>query len=247
MDYSDDSKSPMEKALTLPLISIGLIIGYFISMSVVLVIILKIYGLTPDQLTNSITFTAVAVNAFIWIVLSFPIISKLNLPKLKTPKLPDCVKNYFIGFGIMYGSLMVFSIIISLTGFRPQTQQVAEQVRDMGQNNLILAIIGPALLIPIIEEILFRGILYRALKVSLPALYAALISAFLFGLAHREIDTIPQLTILGFIFAYIYEKSGSIWVPAALHATNNFVTIIILIYLEEIEQLTRSAVSCLLI
>lgn len=246
MDYSDDNISPMEKALTLPLISIGLIIGYFISMSVVLIIILKIYGLKPDQLTNTVTFTAVAINAFLWIGLSIPILTKLKLPELKTPKMPDCLKYYFIGFGIMYGSLMVFSIIISLTGFKPQTQQVAEQVRDMGQSNIILAIVGPALLIPIIEEILFRGILYRAIKVSLPALYAALISAFIFGLAHREIDTIPQLTILGFIFAYIYEKSGSIWVPAALHATNNFVTIMILIYIDDIKQMTQSALFCVL-
>ncbi|MCM8542630.1 MAG: CPBP family intramembrane metalloprotease, partial [Lentisphaeraceae bacterium] len=169
-------------------------------------------------------------NAFLWIIISTIIIKILRLPKYDSKKIDEQWTFYIIGVLLLYTSMILFGYLAQEVGFTPKKQDVAKQVIQMSETSIFLVILGPALLIPIVEELLFRSLLYRSLKFSLSPLLAAIISASLFGFAHIEPDTIPQLIIIGLILSYVYEKSGSIIIPIALHATNNFVTIIILVY-----------------
>ncbi|MCM8525761.1 MAG: CPBP family intramembrane metalloprotease [Lentisphaeraceae bacterium] len=230
MDYLDDNESRYQRSLTLPLISIGLILGYFVSQAVTFIIAGKITGSEILEMSNSAKFIAISVNAILWILISAIVISNIKLPQIGEKGFSESVKTYFIGVGLLYSAMFLFGIISHFTGFVPKTQEVAEQVKNMSETSLFLAVLGPAFLIPIIEELLFRSLLYRSLKFSLSPLFAAIISATLFGFAHIEPDTIPQLITIGLILSYVYEKSGSIYVPIALHATNNFITIMMLIF-----------------
>jgi len=195
-----------------------------------------IAGVNPKEMPSSILFITIAVNAAMWIVIMAVIIPKLGLPENIHLKTKECIKHYFIGLGLMYLTMIFMGILLQLSNYQPQTQEVASQIIIMGKENIFLALIGPAILIPVIEEFLFRSVLYRSIKVSLSPLIAALISAGVFGLVHGEFDVIPQLIALGLVFTYIYEKSGSIMVASALHATNNSVAIIFMIYGPEIVE-----------
>lgn len=83
-------------------------------------------------------------------------------------------------------------------------------------------LIGIALSVsaPVIEEIFFRGLLYRALRNRLPVISAALIAGFVFGAVHGmayPLDTLPPRMVFGVIACLLYERTGSLYPCMALH------------------------------
>jgi membrane protease YdiL (CAAX protease family) len=50
---------------------------------------------------------------------------------------------------------------------------------------------------------------------------AAAVDGVLFGLVHGALVIVPILAFLGFILCWTYERSGTLFVPIALHALNN--------------------------
>jgi membrane protease YdiL (CAAX protease family) len=85
---------------------------------------------------------------------------------------------------------------------------------------LLIALLGIAF-VPVIEEIIFRGCLYRFLKARNSIVVAQLVSAALFALLHDNLNSFLPLVFIGFILARIYEASGSIYKTIFFHALFN--------------------------
>lgn len=84
------------------------------------------------------------------------------------------------------------------------------------------------LLIGFIEELIFRGFLFRALLKRDPAPVAITISAVTFGIGHivnlfagqGGLESLIQVLFAiawGFIFTFVFYKSGSLWVCIIVH------------------------------
>jgi len=75
---------------------------------------------------------------------------------------------------------------------------------------------------PIFEEIAFRGLLYAILRRRFPFMPAAFMSASLFAVAHGY-GLIGFVSVLwsGFLWAWIYEKTGSLLPGIIAHTLNN--------------------------
>lgn len=76
---------------------------------------------------------------------------------------------------------------------------------------------------PIVEEIVFRGLLYGWLRERIGAGFGIWLSALAFSGAHGILLLVPALALQGAILAYLYEKSGSLWPPILVHGTFNMV------------------------
>ena len=75
---------------------------------------------------------------------------------------------------------------------------------------------------PIFEELAFRGLLYPTLRLHLPPLLAALLSAGLFGLAHGYGATgFAAVTWSGMVWALGYERTRSLLPGMLSHAASN--------------------------
>ena len=76
---------------------------------------------------------------------------------------------------------------------------------------------------PFFEELIFRGFLYGTLRGRLGPTAAGLASAGVFSLVHGY-GLVGFLTVFwsGVAFAWVYEKSGSLWPGVAAHAAGNF-------------------------
>ena len=77
------------------------------------------------------------------------------------------------------------------------------------------------LIAPVVEETIFRGLLFGALMRPLGVFFGALVSAVLFGLVHGDAVLFPTLAALGFINALAYAATENLTVPVILHALNN--------------------------
>lgn len=74
---------------------------------------------------------------------------------------------------------------------------------------------------PVVEEVFFRGFLFAGLRKRYDWQRAALISAALFALVHLQPTAVLPIFILGYIFAYLYHRSNSIWPAIVMHISTN--------------------------
>jgi membrane protease YdiL (CAAX protease family) len=83
------------------------------------------------------------------------------------------------------------------------------------------AIIGACVLAPVLEEMLFRGVILRSFLNQYSRWVAIVGSAALFGLAHMNIYQFAVGMILGIIAGWLYERTRSLLPCIALHAAYN--------------------------
>jgi len=124
-----------------------------------------------------------------------------------------------------YGGYIGFVGTFYAPFIQPEQQDITT---DLGIDESTLAAIAAGLLIvvfaPISEEIFFRGFMFGALRTRLSLWPAAAISAFVFGLLHLssgDFSVVPPLMVLGLLFAWLYEYTGSLGPPIVLHMINN--------------------------
>lgn len=86
---------------------------------------------------------------------------------------------------------------------------------------------------PILEEFLYRGLLYRRLRAYLRPLPCTLISAFVFGIMHGNAVQFVYAFILGIFMAYIYEKFKTVWASVIFHAGANLISLVITLLMPE--------------
>jgi membrane protease YdiL (CAAX protease family) len=92
----------------------------------------------------------------------------------------------------------------------------------VGSKNIFLIIISTCILIPIAEDLVFRGIVQGELRRVMPGYLAVIIQAVIFALVHGNIIQISYVIIPALILGAIYEWTRSIYVPIILHMIFNF-------------------------
>jgi uncharacterized protein len=87
----------------------------------------------------------------------------------------------------------------------------------------VLSFLMITLIAPVIEEVLFRGLLLTSIAVRWDVKKAVFISSVIFGLYHFDII---GSTIFGIVAAVLYLKTKSLFLPITLHITNNTIVFI---------------------
>ncbi|MDR3623736.1 MAG: type II CAAX endopeptidase family protein [Chlamydiales bacterium] len=90
-------------------------------------------------------------------------------------------------------------------------------------------------LIPFIEEVLFRGFLQTYLNEKWGKKVSYLLSALVFAFFHFEyslgignIEVLSSLFVIGLFLSHLKEKKGTLWAPIGLHASFNALSILAL-------------------
>ena len=83
---------------------------------------------------------------------------------------------------------------------------------------------------PIVEEVIFRGYIYRILKSKIPIIFATIISSTLFALVHYNVLSYILLFVLSIFLTYIYERNGSIICPIIIHSLFNLMMSILIVF-----------------
>ena len=127
--------------------------------------------------------------------------------------------------------LMSFLYVFAMNwlfGIEAPSSKIEELISNRSISTNILLIVV-AVIAPFCEEIYFRGFLYSAFKRSWGVNTALFLSSLLFALAHMEIYSFVPLMIIGWMLAYIFEKTKSLFPTIFLHAVYNLILILILV------------------
>lgn len=84
-------------------------------------------------------------------------------------------------------------------------------------------ILGISIMAPVVEELLFRGIIQGELRKAMPDWLAIIIQAIVFALFHMEPIQSSYVLLPGLLLGLAYYWSRSIWVPIIMHITFNFI------------------------
>ncbi len=86
-----------------------------------------------------------------------------------------------------------------------------------------------AVAVPMAEELLFRGVLYRWLRDRWGTWPGIFLSALIFALIHPPAaGAAPLIFIIGLGLAWLYEKTGSLKPGMVLHGANNAIGITVI-------------------
>lgn len=88
---------------------------------------------------------------------------------------------------------------------------------------VISSLLVTALIVPLAEEIAFRGLFYGWLRARLPLAASVTISSLVFAFLHGIPFLFPIFALIGVLLALITEKSGSVLTAAITHGVFNAV------------------------
>ncbi|MHA1538520.1 MAG: lysostaphin resistance A-like protein [Alphaproteobacteria bacterium] len=130
--------------------------------------------------------------------------------------------------GLLCVPLMAFigSVVQKLLGRPPVSPQLPFLAPEgFSYTALVGMLVIGGILAPFAEELIFRGLAFGWLRRFWPVWPAALLSAGLFGLVHGLLPIMVAASAVGLVLALAYEKTGSLWSPVIIHATQNSVAI----------------------
>lgn len=108
-------------------------------------------------------------------------------------------------------------------------------IRGLGPPVVALAFVVAAIVAPIVEEALFRGVLYQWLRGRLGVLPAVLLDGLLFASAHLISGVtslwklLPVLFVMGCLLAATFQRTRSLFATMLLHGANNALAIVALL------------------
>lgn len=123
--------------------------------------------------------------------------------------------------GVLSSSLIAV-VCQSLFGLQPVGGNISFPQSTMG---IILLCFRIAVLAPILEEVIFRGIAMQSLR-RFGDSFALLISSVLFALAHQNLVQAPNAFMMGLLMGYFVIRTNSLWVGILIHSVNNALSLL---------------------
>ena len=124
----------------------------------------------------------------------------------------------------------VFSLLVDLTHI-PEFDQQFQQFNDMAYtDHFIIQVLSIAIAGPVVEEMIFRGLVFRRMRDYSAPLPAVILSSVIFGAFHMNLTQGLFAFALGILLALIYERTGRLIYPIAGHMANNLFSVILTNY-----------------
>ncbi len=117
--------------------------------------------------------------------------------------------------------------LLEALGYPVVTQDHLSRFVAEGAVNPLWVWTAMVLILPLCEELLFRGALYGGLRRRMPLPVAMVASGLLFGLLH-DTSVILPVAALGTMLAWLYERTGSLVAPCLVHLLQNGLTLTLL-------------------
>lgn len=131
---------------------------------------------------------------------------------------------YALAFGGI--TLICFGIVDLIPSLSEPMKTFEDTTNSMVVGSPILVFITTAILAPIEEEIIFRGIIYNAFAKVRKGAFPVIASAILFGLIHVIFVQVVYTFFMGLITALVYEKTKNLSYPILIHAFANGISVL---------------------
>jgi membrane protease YdiL (CAAX protease family) len=135
-----------------------------------------------------------------------------------------------IGLQVVLGIIVVATS--PLLGEPPTAgeQLVMEGSPSLSFAEVLLLLVDAALIAPFVEELFFRGLIYRYLRGRWNIIGAVLSSSILFAATHLIVPLMPVLFVLGVVLARIADRYRSLYPAVVVHGLNNGLAVLLVAF-----------------
>ena len=167
---------------------------------------------------NSNSLLIILITAIIFIPILYKIFKKYKVENNFK------LKNIFIPITLGITISLIYNIILyylnNIFNFTNNFQ--------ISNIPIIVQIICSGIFGPILEELVFRGIVYNKLKTFNKNKIAIILTSMIFALFHMDIMNAIYAFIVSFVLIYLYDKYKTLKAPIIAHMTLNITIILML-------------------
>lgn len=143
------------------------------------------------------------------------------------PNKKAALSKYLLVIGISIPFSLGLNNILLLSNLAEYSVAYQEASESLYSSSLLVEIVCLGIIIPIMEELIFRGLMYKRLRRNRTPIRAMVSSAIFFGLYHGNAVQAIYALCAGVLLAYLYEKYGSIMAPILAHIMMNIVSCVL--------------------
>lgn len=242
LPISDSKQKKMQFGHVLVAFALYFFVSFFISYMVSYWVLGKLSFQAKQKLSLEINAVQAWVNlgAMAFVFISLLIYLKKLKKEVRLEVLGDGAQklrnfgmgilSWFISFPLIVAISQLANLVLILLHWQSQEQVSVRFFRSTMQNPVVFAItcLFIILVIPLIEEIIFRGFLQNWFSKFLGEKKAILITAIIFSFFHfsavqkyGNIEIISSLFVLAYFLGFIYFRQKSIYASWGLHAAFN--------------------------
>lgn len=130
---------------------------------------------------------------------------------------------------LLFGSAFCLGMnaVAVMSGLAMKDASFIKASESLYSESIAVLLICQGILVPVGEELMFRGVLYRRCREQMGFFGAAFSVALFFAFIHGSVTQLLYTLVLGLFLAYFYEKYGSLKAAVFLHILVNTVSVII--------------------
>jgi membrane protease YdiL (CAAX protease family) len=208
---------------------LGVLIGtmvLFVGGAVLSVVIAEVAQLSESQVETFDTvflpiLALTSVFAPLWLLVLRPADGRLLV--FGRPTARWLLLAVIVGVTVAIGGNLLTEAISRLAGVERRAQ--VEFTSTAGAT--VVLWVRSGLVVPVVEEVLFRGVVFNWLRAHGSVRVAVLVSALLFSAVHLNPVSSVSLFLMGVVLAWLYYYTESLLVPIVAHAAGNSVIILV--------------------
>lgn len=162
-------------------------------------------------------------------VVLVPALLYCRIRKISIKELIPCRKiSFSTGVLVVVTTYLMYPLMIVLNAVTLlfTNSGTASMQNEMANFSLIISTLLIAVIPACVEEFVFRGVLFQTYRKK-RVFSAIMLSAFLFGCTHMNLNQFAYATVLGIYLAFLVEGTGSILSSILAHFTLNFTGVLL--------------------
>jgi uncharacterized protein len=196
-----------------------------------------------EEAIQPISEITAQITLYFFIGLFITTLSFVKLDDLKNVGSVIKQQSHSIGVGIGLAFLMrfglgIYLVIIQRLGWHDLGEtltimSINDDIQSINQfYNPMIGFLFVVLIVPLYEEILFRGVFLSSVEKHVNYLVANILQSFVFALVHQNLKLFIFYFVFGFIAGYYSHRTKSLLTGVTLHITNNLIAFIAIIVMQ---------------
>ena len=197
-----------------------------------------------DMLDSRVTKSAMMINIIAGVII-IPVLSIiLKQDKESREEKSVIVKKGEYIYPFLAGIFMCLGCnwLIDMSGIINIFTRFKEVADSLYGGSIIFEFIAMVIIAPLLEEILFRGIIFARLREYMSVKVAIVISALIFGIIHGNVVQGIYAFIIGICLAYIYERYNTLLAAVLFHMSANLMSVIMTEYEPVVRLISKALV-----
>lgn len=136
------------------------------------------------------------------------------------------VSKYMLLFGLGASFCLAANCLVGMTELAFADEAYQEAAAVLYGPSFPVQVLCSGLIIPLSEELFYRGLVFKRFRERIGFFWAAFISSFVFSTSHGNVVQALYTIGLGMLLSYAYEKYGSFKAPLFLHVVANVTSLV---------------------